>query len=127
MSKAESRKVNIVKQSIAQFFMGDSELFLETKFGDLEGKEKAETIKLRTKAMKEFAGDMIDVYSVDSEKVQNIGAELIAELAVNMNSTLSDLVKSLMDNQTNSSKKRKANDVEKLVDVKKIEMSKKAK
>lgn len=118
MSKAESRKVNIVKGSIAQFFLSDSELFLETKFGDLEKKEKAEVAKIRAKAIKEFTEDMTDVYSVDSEKVQDIGAELIAELAVTMNSTLSDLVKALMDNKTKSTKKRKANDGDNLVTTK---------
>lgn len=73
-------------------------------------KEKAEETKLRSKAMKEFADDVIEVYGFDSEKIQEIGAELIVELAAAMNSSLSDLVKLLeVENQTSaSSKKRKA-------------------
>jgi len=118
MSKAESRKENIIKESIAGFLLTDSELFLATKFGELDGKEKNESIKFRTKAMKEFAKDMNEVYTVDSDKLQDIGTQLIAELEVTMNSTLMDLVKALLDNknkQTKSGKKRKANDEDKPV------------
>lgn len=117
MSKSESRKVNIIQGSIATFLLSDAELFIETKFGSLGKKEKDEDAKLRAKALKEFAEDMKEVYSVDSQQIQDMGSALIAELAVSMNSTLLDLVSGLNNNGTaasknTSSKKRKTNAAE---------------
>ena len=130
MTKEESRKVKIVNSLIAQFILSDAEFLIQTKFGDLEEKEKAEDARIRAKDMKEFVQDMNEVFTVDSTKVQEIGCELIAELVTTMNSTLSDLVKALDDNQITepkSTRKRKAADGDKPRVNSKVNHKKKAK
>ena len=130
MSKAESsRKTDFVKGGIAEFLMADMEIMLDIKFGNPDKKELAKDYKLREKSIKEFADDMIEVFAVDPEKLQQFGVELIAEMTASMNSSLADLVQQIGNSKpskSQSSKKRKGGDeVETLVAKKRKSIKKK--
>ena len=113
MPKAKStRTVEIVKVGIAEYLLQDLEVFLDVKFGETDKKELAQTSKLRAKAFKDFAIDIVEVYGVDPEKIEECGAELIAELTNSMHSTLSDILKDIRSSQAQPGKKRKIVDDE---------------